>query len=299
MSLLMDMMARLALMEGIAGVPVGKWKNIQPLALGLEVAEEHFTSEGQYLDSEWFSTRSARLYKAIYFAALRILKDRDGAEELVQEILGGMSRAKTVEGGQLYDLGKRVLRQKPDFDYAIALMTKHTKQRAISRLRGQKEDSLTMDTEDGGQQVRDVPTAVDTDSVQDQIFEFLASAEGANVWNLLRQKLKIKWSRAPNKLTILDAIIENPNRKDTDIARNFGPKVPDNSPGSWIQGGAATYVSKIRREVKAEILDLIKTTPAILRRIEMDQELAQLGYGGSPMRWARYAKTLLRVIKSS
>ena len=289
----MDQYVRTAILEGIADVGFGKWGR-RPNGLALAEA-----ALGDRLDPEWFSRRDMGVYKAAYLSAYSVLKNRESAEELVAALLAGDTRSRQVHGGQLYDVGVAISSDAtPDLGKAKAYISRHIRGRAIAMLRKKAPSSLTMEDEDGGTTVLDVPTNVDRDSVIDGILSFLASPSGGSILRKILQVLKVKWARAPGKVAIFEAMLEHPEYSDVQVARFLRPGVPD-SENSWIQGGGATYVSRIRREVRQEIPKIVQDIPGLLRDVDLAEELSGLGYGtGTSSRWARMAKNLAHLLRA-
>lgn len=293
MNMMMDQLMRVGLLEGIAGVPVGAWKKLHPPARGLLKAEEFFTHKGETLDPRWFDLHDQGMFKAVYYQALQITKNKEEAENISQDIVSGLSRSEDTEGGQLYDLGKKKLRDDPSFEHAKGMMKNHARHRAIPAVTRNRSESLTMDTEDG-EQVRDVPTNIDMSGHTDEIIAYLSTPAGGNLYQAIYDGLAKKFPGAKGKLAIFAEIVKNPAISDVDIARALGHGENDEVP--WINRGAATYVSKVRRELKDTIGEVIRSMPGLLRDVELQQELAPLGYGQH--RWARQAKNLATFLKT-
>ena len=294
---LMDQAMRVGLLEGIAGVPYNSWKHLHPPVRGLMKAQERLAKEG--LDPAWFSEVPQGLYMSTFLTARSVLKDAERAEEIVQDIIANLSRSKDVEGGQLYDLGKNRLRQDPSIKHAIGMMKMHAKHRALALLRGPHTQSLTDEGEEGGGPTSmDVPTKIDSDDVQRDLISFLSDPKGGALFQVIRRVLGREWATSPGKLQILDTLIADPSRSAVDIAHILKPGVEDNTPGSWVQLGAATYVSKTIREIQKRIPEIALQTPGLLQHLHLEEELAGLGYGASSSRWARSAKNLVRVLNT-
>jgi hypothetical protein len=293
MNMMMDQLMRVGLLEGIAGVQVGAWKKLHPPARGLQKAEDFFTQKGNTLDPRWFDLHDQGMFKAVYFQALQITKNKEEAENIAQDIVSGFSRSEDTEGGQLYDLGKKKLRDDPSFDHAKGMMKNHARHRAIPAITRNRSESLTMDTEDGDA-VRDIPNTTNPDTITDNLISFLSDPKGGALFEIIRKVLGREWAAAPSKLAILDAVVADPSRSDVGIARDLGHGENDEVP--WIMLGAATYVSKTRREIKKRIPEIVAKTPGLLAHLELQQELAPLGYG--QQRWARQAKNLATFLKT-
>lgn len=294
----MDQLTRVGILEGLAGVPVGRWKKLSPPARGLAEAEKFFVARGQTINPRWFDLHDQGLYKTIFVAVFQITHAREHADEIAQDIVSGLSRSEDVEGGQLYDVGKK-LRAMNDtsLDHAKGMMRQHAKHRAIPRVMRRREESLTMDTEDGDV-VRDIPAERPAGSTIDSLIEHLSGERGGQLYRKLMQEMARRSPGQKGKLAIFDEIIKNPNITDVEIARILKPGIPDNTPGSWVQLGAATYVSKMRRQIIKDIKEILADTPGLLgdltRDVEMQDELRDLGYGQS--RWARKAQNLVRFL---
>jgi hypothetical protein len=68
----LDMTARLQVLEGVAGVPEGKWSNGRPI-VGLIAARRYFTDGNMIIPEEWFLKGDAHLYKTAAFHFQRFL----------------------------------------------------------------------------------------------------------------------------------------------------------------------------------------------------------------------------------
>jgi hypothetical protein len=289
---LMDQMLRAGLLEGIAHVPVGKWKMLSR-GQGLLKAQAFFAEKGVALEPAWFDLADQGLYKSVLLKAKQITHSDEDADELAQDIAAGFTRSESVEGGQLYDVG-RAVRSSGDLSlsHARGLMLKHTRQRAISLVQRRREESLTEDpAEEGGGGQKDVPTNVDRSQTVDDIISFLSSPRGGNLYKRIYDELAKIWPKRLGALAIFEQIVKNPDITDVDIAHILKPGIPDNTPGSWVQLGAATYVSKVRREIRTLIPEIIQNMPGLLRDVELQKELSGLGYGQGA-RFARFAKNL-------
>lgn len=289
----MDQLVRVAILEGIAGVPVGGWKRLEPPARGLLAAERALPN----LESLWFESHDMGLYKVIFLTVLSVVQNRDSAEELTQDIVGGLSRSENTKGGQLYNVGEKIRDDDPSVSHAKGLLRRHASQRAVSLFRKVRKDpeSLTVnDPNKDGPQVRDVPTNIDADAAADNALILLA--ENPAVFKYVHDTLARMWANAPSKVAILDKVIENPNMSAVGIARALGHG--ENDEESWIQLGAAAYVSRIVREIRTIVPSIILRNPTFRKKIDLDQELAPLGYGNSA-RWARQAKNLALFLKST
>lgn len=296
----MDQLLRVALLEGIAGVQVGHWKRINPPTRGLREAEKFFISNGQTLDPRWFDSHDQGLYKGIYLTAVQVLHSRPQAEDIAQDIVSGLSRSEDVEGGQLYDVGKKLHRTgNNSLEYAKGMLRQHAKHRALSIATRRREESLTMDTEDGDV-VRDIPAEWPAATTIDGLIEHLSGDRSGQLYRKIMLEMARRSPGQKGKLAIFDEIIKNPNATDVDIAHILKPGVPDNTPGSWVQLGAATYVSRMRRQIIKDIKDILADTPGLLgdltRDVEMQDELRGLGYGQA--RWARKAQNLARFLSA-
>lgn len=293
MNMLMDQMVRAGILEGIAGVPVGVWKRMSPPARGLAKAQAYFAEEGTRLDPTWFDPNDQGLYKTVYLQILDVTKNREDADEIAQNIVSGISRSEDVEGGQLYDIGKKKLSNDPSIAHAKGLMRMHARHRAISLLKKKREDSLTMESDEGGDVVRDIPTNIDMGRVTDEIIDALQSPQGGNLYGVLYSEMKGRF--APGKLAIFSEWVKDPTVSAVQIARNLGHGESDPQP--WINRGAATYVSKCIREFREkDIPEIIRNTPGILAQVDLQQELAPLGYG--QQRWAKQARNLATILRS-
>lgn len=278
----LDQYIRVAILEGMAGVTPYTWG--RDPRRGLALAQQTL---GSAVDPEWFNRQDQGFYKAMISTALTVLKNREQANDVVGDILANLSRAQSVTGGQLYDMGKK----NPTMSPALAqnLLRKHVRHRcldALSLLRNKKDLSLTDQDEEGGVSVRDLATSVNSDDVINLFIEFMASPEGGNIYKTIRNNIERRWASSPSKLMLFDAFVKYPNLSDTEIARALGHGEMDPEP--WINRGAATYVSKTRRELRALIPEIIEAHPAILRDLDLAQEMSSLGYGH-----ARMARTLL------
>lgn len=292
----LDKVIRISILEGIAHVKPWLWANKHD---GLARAQAFFQEKGIPIPPQWFEFKDMGVYRAMLFTAIGVLKNKERAEDIVGDILSGESRSTTIEGGELYDVGRVLARQESySLTHAIGMLKLHAKHRALAPIKKQREESLTVENEEGGVEVKDISRSFDTDSEINNLISYLSSPQGGNIWEAIRQEIGEEWASTPSKLKLVDMFIEHPDWSDVQIGRAMAPGIPDGAKGSWIQLGAATRVSRIRREFFAMIPKLMEEIPGVLSDIQLKQELSGLGYGQSH-RWAKQAKNLVQILKAA
>lgn len=265
-----DQAIRVGILEGIAGVHPGTWGSKG--TVGIHLAQRALPD----FPVEWFD-RNTGTYRALYVVALRKLKKKDYAEDLVQQVIGGMTL--TTPGGELYSVGKVLAKEgSRDLGHAKAMLLRHIGQRSMSENRGEGwESSMVREDEDGGVSEMDVASTPDREDLIDAILWTVSSPEGINVYQSVRKFLQRKWPSAPSKMVIFDKIIENPNASDVQVARDLGHG--ENDPEPWIARGAATRISLIRREIRDLMPEFGRQHPEIFKQIDMKEALSNLGFG--------------------
>lgn len=267
----MDQTIRTCILEGVAGVPVGTWTKRGPQ--GIFLAQRALPE----VSAEWFD-RNKGFYSGAFAIALRKLHNKNEAADLVQSVIGGMTIK--AQGGELYLIGKSLAESgKIDIGKAKAYLLNHVNQRSVSENRDERqrnrETSLVREDEDGGVVDMDIPAG--KAEVLDKILEMASSKGNLRVYQLLRKFFAVKWAGAPNRLAIFDKIMEDPGLSDVGVARALGHG--ENDPVPWIMLGAATMVSRIRREIRDLMPQAVRDNPGILHDIDLQESLADLGYG--------------------
>lgn len=267
----LDQAIRVGILEGVAAlIPVGTWTRRG--TAGIHLAQRALPD----FPAEWFD-RNTGTYRALYVTALRKLRSKDEAEDLVQQVIGGLTL--TTPGGELYSVGKYLAKQgKDSLSMAKAMLLKHISHRTISENRGEGwESSMVREDEGGGVSEMDVASTPDRDDLIDAILWAARSPEGIDVYQSVRKFLQRKWPSAPSKMTIFDKIIENPNISDVQVARDLGHG--ENDPVSWIKDGAATMISRTRREIRDLMPEFGRQHPEIFKQIDMKEALSNLWFG--------------------
>lgn len=289
----LDPVIRVKILEGAAGVHPDIWARRPD---GLVQAQRWFEKKGIAIPEEWFDRRGQKFYNALFQGGMKILHSTEEAEDLIANIISGFSRSQAIKGGQLYEVGANLMAT-GDLSPARARgwLARHTTQRAISLSRKRNQhDSLSMTNEDGDTTVLDLPAQIDNAKTLSMLSDWLSSPAGGNVYKVIRSTLAKEWASAPSKLEVFDMMVNNPQMSDVAIARTLRP-VPDDTPGSWVNRGAATYVSKIRREVTKILPDIIARNKELLSDLDLRAELTQLGYGQARM--ARKAANLAILLR--
>jgi len=85
----LDMVARLQVLEGVAGVSEGLWSNKSPVS-GLASAKKHFIEKP--ISEEWFLPKDTGLYKRAAFTFAKVLDkiNTTSTEELLQGLMAGV-----------------------------------------------------------------------------------------------------------------------------------------------------------------------------------------------------------------
>jgi hypothetical protein len=217
---------------------------------------------------------------------MRVLKNPERAEDLVQDVISGLTRSNI--GGQLYDVGKYI-QDNPTIGRALSLVKRHVHQRSLSVIREQKSTvSLGLkDPDDENSELMDMTGDPGQIDEMDALIARLTGKDGGKLYQVLFEELK-KAGASPSKLTIFAEIVKDPEISDVNIALTLGHP-------EWINRGAATYVSKMRREIKDMFFDILRKKPGLMRQLEDDFEIAPLGY--ATQSWMRQAKNLARFLK--
>lgn len=269
----MDQTIRTAILEGFAGVPVGTWT--RKGTAGIYIAQRALPD----VSPEWFD-RNKGFYAGAFVVALRKLQNKNEAADLVQTVMGGLTISS--KGGELYLIGKRLAESgKADLGKAKAYLFTHLTQRTISENRDERhrnrESPLTHVDESGETVDMDIPAG--RNDVVDVILN-LATSQGKGslqIYQILRKFFAKEWASAPNRLAIFDKIMEDPGLSDVGVARALGHGEKD--PVPWIMLGAATMVSRIRRDIRDLMPQAVRESPEITKIVDLQEALADMGYG--------------------
>lgn len=227
-----EVLARVSVLEGVAGVKPGTWSR-RPDGLRLAVAA---------LSP---SARWAGDDRDVLVAALRdavsVLSREDG-EDVVQDVLGGVSLNQSY--GELYAVGVAIAKRgEVDLKLARQYLWRHARHRAVSLER--REVGIRVDVEEALQ----VEAPVAREATVDGLICKLEPALYAAVGERLRTRFRA--ARQLSLLPILDAVLADKDKSAVQVARDLGHP-------EWVDGtGAATRVSMVRREVRAELARVV------------------------------------------
>lgn len=272
----LDAFARIAVMEGIAGIQPWTWAKAG--LRGLALAQKALPN----LDEEWFSPGDTGVVNAMFAAAKGTGVDRETALDLVQSILSGATL--TTKGGEPYAVGKYLAKEN---DFALSrarsLLSLHARQRAQAEGRGPKNVSLTEDPEGGGggSSMLDIPTV--PPSFDDALAENLLSGN-SRLWKEGR-KIIVRHmgeplhgvrevtgpSRAginPSYLEVYDLFMLNPNAGSTAVMKEWNALRNERQNKQW---QAEALAAKRRGDPVPEKPKERKTTnPSMVSRILHD-----------------------------
>lgn len=229
---------RLLVMEGYAGVGPGVWSR-KPAMVGWALAQRAL---GSTLP-RWFTNEKSPIYDAIRKGAASVpAANRETQEDIVQEVISGLTRSNTP-GGELYAVGEVLSESGKDvMNMAAHYLYRHARQRTLSAVR-----SRPVVTPDPPPAPMDYRESLD----------YAVWACGPQVWNAARMYLKVAWATCPSKIVIFEQIMKDVSKSDVQVARDLGHG--ENDPVSWVNFGMAAYVSKTRREIR----DMM---PAVVRK---------------------------------
>lgn len=218
----MDRYLRVAVLEGIAGVPAGSWNRSGGIR-GLSMARDYFETSTEILSEDWFNMKGFRIPEQMVNAAASITKKVDIAEDLVQDLVAGLK----VKGRRdyIYEVGE-YLKKETSSDQtitvknAIGILRRKAAQRAAAYKRKKEvsylEDSPAPGREDGW-------ASTDSDVMVDRIIETLSGNLDSDLYKLIRRQLvTVFQTDAPERIKIFDYVMANPTAKDTEVARALG-----------------------------------------------------------------------------
>lgn len=304
----MDIIVRLAILEGAAGVVPGQWQRGTPMQLAktLSGIPQVFPD----IHPSWVSTRDMGIYSAIITTARGILGTEE-AEELAMDIVTGATRGSGVVGGQLYDVGQKLrnhIEAGGDLGRAKGFLRIHTKHRALGLSQRRREVSLTRETDEGVDEQIDISSGKGPD-FQNIMVEFLDSPAGQRAKAALRRALQSEFEKSPASAQILDVWLDDPSLTATEIARIVGNiylalpigggKYQQVDP-EWVKRNirtqedlrrwqhenpkgmvSATRTSKVLRDIWSLAQTFFSQSQGqrLLREVHYTEEMGGLGYG--------------------
>lgn len=262
----MDMLIRAAILEGAAGVRRYSWLGPSANMAGVNNAFEKALETMPGLNPLWVSRQETGFHLGLVKVLReKLSRDPEMVDELVNDIVSGFS---LPPNGELYTIGKYLaddIQNGADPRIAASLLKKHGIQRATSALRKKREESLTMeDDEGGGVRERDIPVTVDDDKLMDIV---LADPQ---VQRFFMDTVKSRFQGTERGLEIVNYWLEHPNEKNVEISRALG--IP-------VSYGAATLVGRVINKARDAFMHEVKTNPKLQGLIEMIMERENLGYG--------------------
>ena len=144
----LDQFARARILEGAAGVPPFSWvgKGAEGGSGRLSSAFDKAAQAFPDLDERWFSPSDQGVYRSMIRGALRVNSTAVDPDVIAQEILAGFSRADSVVGGQLYDVGRNLARRVREDQWlraAQAWLGNHARLKALDALRKVRPEEVT------------------------------------------------------------------------------------------------------------------------------------------------------------
>jgi len=274
----MDMLIRATILEGVAGVPRGTWigrGDMGGITRAFEKAQE--TLPG--MDLRWVSRGEVGLHRLLEATVGSLLRKwPDAVDDVVMQIMSSFG-TKSAESGNLYKIGRLIsdeVRSGSDVKHAAGMLRVLAKSRAMDYLRQRKtrpEESLSMETEDGGTRELDIANEVNSDKLLDILLDPRNGAIRDHYINTAETLFRGRRQRedgSPKPIDIVRYWLEHPEKKNVEISRDFGFSVSH---------GAATYVGGILKDAQKAFLQAVENNPKIRGDVEMAMELAGLGYG--------------------
>ena len=232
----LELLARLGILSGVAGVMPRAWTgrgDAYSLMRGMKQARAALP----LVADEWFVVESAVLVDAIREGSAGSESAQD-VEDAVIDILCGFSRSENVEGGQLYDMGRK-LAPAPRLSTAVSYLQRHAAHRVWRR--GSVYVEAVAHVPEVEWQAKDVGARLD-------------EVSGDRRW--IMAALEAAWRTAPGKLAIAKVWLSDPSLSAVDVARAMGHGEQDEV--CWIDGtGSATYVAKVLRTIPATVRDAV------------------------------------------
>lgn len=266
---LLDLYARLSIMEGIAGEDPKTWTgrgDVANLMLGIALAQKALPG----LHATWFSLSKTPLIDAMQKAAIAKGASPEDVEDTLSDVLGGLSRPPNIVGGELYNIG--TLPRSTSLAFAANCLSFHTYHRVGAASR----------------KVRNIPSDFclpQVKSVADRAVDFWGSPE----WKEWMTSLVIKeFATSPSKLQVILTWLEDTDQTSAEIAAKLGkqgysgyalfnlqrkyPKMKMEEPEGWKdEHGGFTYVAYCVRAGKAvmEKAILKGNMPESLKMLEL------------------------------
>ena len=209
--LLLDIYARLSVMEGIAGASPGSWIGRGDgfsLHAGLAVARAALPTLG----SAWFVLDATPLLASLRRGALR---EGECADDLIMAILSGLSR-RGVEGGELYEVGARGVLT---VSQAAHWLGRHAVHRVSRRMVEEVEVPSDMVWESEARDVR------------------MCVASLSREW--MEAVVRERYAKAPNALAMMLVWVADPSLSASQIAAAVGYE-----PGKE----DFTYINRLQRK---------------------------------------------------
>lgn len=227
MDRLLESCARLLVLEGMAGVEprtyVGRGDSYA-LDRGMKQARAALPG----LSPEWFDMGTTVLLEAIRAGAVKSATAED-VEDLVGQILGGLSRSEGVHG-ELYDVGRKLGVAR------LVDVASRVRFHAACRVSGRDRELV--------QSVPVLPDVAVPESGAAR--EQLLRSGGDLTW--VSQALEMAWVRSPGRLAIARVWLSDVGQSAVQVARVAGHG--EGSDDCWIdKTGSATYVSQIIRNI--------------------------------------------------
>jgi hypothetical protein len=221
--LLLDLFARVAILEGVAGVAPGTWTgrgDAYSVARGVQAARTALPGAPE----AWFVTGATPVLDALRAGAART----DDAEDVVMAVLDGSSRSADVVGGALYDAGKRIAGPTPALCDATNYLGWHASCRGSEAARRTRRIDLDAKVPEREWQAKDAGDRLDE----------VAASPASRAWIL--SVLEQVWAKAPTKLNVARMWLDDPSRTAVSIALELG---------YGLSAGGSPYVSAIIRDI--------------------------------------------------
>jgi hypothetical protein len=265
----MDMMLRAAILGGAAGVLPKSWLgsgDMMHVTKALSRAEDLMPN----LNPIWVARQETGLHRALERVVKSTLKNDDRADEIVMDIVAGFSTSSKGKAphGWPYSIGQHLaeeIKAGGDLKHALGILLQHGKHRALQEKRKKTEESLSMDTDEGGMKERELPTEVNEDKLLDIVMGDPA------IRQLYLETVQDRFSGTKRSKEIVDFWLDNPRAKNVEISEALG--IP------MTEGGGATLVGRVLNQARDAFMSRVKTDPKVQNALEMAIDRAKGGFG--------------------
>lgn len=301
---LFDQVARIGVLEGIAGVQPRIWSSgslpnfkTAQAVLGLSPMDP------------WITGKGSNLYVAMKRTANGLLRDTDAAEEVLQNIFAGMTLRKNP-GGELYAVGQYIASKfkagvdagdaAPALDFAAKLLVNHTKLIA----RGATRSMLTEDRHFGQNTVQDGISIGDADMVQqvpsttmltgdtDDMIDQLMGSQGGN--QIMGWLMKLWESKLqPAKFRLVKFRIDNFEDDYSTLAKMLGAVERQEVKTTGARIGLAMREAQ---QVAIEAVRNNQMPPNVVDLLQSARLQGEMGYHGLTASRRSATNTMLRIL---